>query len=197
MIVHREAYPYPTDLPEGRWEVYNVTLPNKPTHTVEVAFQSLTTKLNLIPDIMVFEPHEWDTPQQLVVYAVEDTLNEPSPYSASFNMSLSSGDKNFNHAPVPNYNLTVEDNDEGRRHPRSEVVLCLNCFFFCYLAKMKLFFRVHLYGRKPQLIILVRQHSSHLPSLSRSSTTQILPLGAQSTCLGTSCLVMRRRWIRS
>ena len=109
----RETYPYPADLPEGRWEVYNVTLPSMPTHTVEVGFQSLSSQIKLVPDSMVFEPEEWDVPQQLVVYALEDSINAPSPYPASFNMTVSSGDMNFDRVPVPDYNLTVEDNDEG------------------------------------------------------------------------------------
>ena len=93
--------------------MYNVSLPSVPTHTVEVEFQSMSSRIKLVPDSMIFEPEEWNTPQQLVVYALEDSINAPSPYSASFNTTVSSGDKNFDDVPVPDYHLTVEDNDEG------------------------------------------------------------------------------------
>ena len=81
---------------------------------------------------MVFEPEEWDVPQQLVVYALEDSINAPSPYSASFNTTVSSVDMNFDQVPVPDYNLTVEDNDEGMLYvePWEVCVLCLCCFCF-------------------------------------------------------------------
>lgn len=62
---------------------------------------------------MSFEPEAWDTPQDLVVYAIEDAVNMDSPYPASFNMSLESADTNYNEQYVPDYNVTIEDNDEG------------------------------------------------------------------------------------
>ena len=118
VIMRKETYPYPSDIPEGRWAVYEVTLPSKPTHKVIITFHTLTDKITLAPTTMIFEPDDWNTPQDLVVFAVEDSLNLPSPYPASFNMSLSSQDNNFNEYPVPNYDLTVEDNDEGKREDK-------------------------------------------------------------------------------
>ena len=93
--------------------MYNITLPSMPTHTVEVEFQSTSSRINLVPSRMIFEPKEWNTPQLLVVYALEDPFNMPSPYSASFNTTVNSSDKNFDNVRVPDYHLTVEDNDEG------------------------------------------------------------------------------------
>ena len=37
----------------------------------------------------------------------------PSPYPASFNLSLSSEDFNYDEEAVPDFNVTLEDNDEG------------------------------------------------------------------------------------
>lgn len=62
---------------------------------------------------MVFEPEDWNIAQDLVVYALDDRVNRDSPYPASFNMSLASQDINFNEYPVPDFDLTVEDNDYG------------------------------------------------------------------------------------
>ena len=35
---------------------------------------------------------------------------------AAFNLSLSSVDFNYNQAPIPDFNVTLEDNDDGRGH---------------------------------------------------------------------------------
>ena len=45
--------------------------------------------------------------------ALEDGVNMESPYSSGFNMTLESEDKNFDGQSVPDFKVTVEDNDEG------------------------------------------------------------------------------------
>ena len=114
VVVRKESYPYPTDIPEGRWAVYEVTLPNMPEETVTVTFRSLSDRITLSHQVMTFEPEQWNHPQDLVVYAVDDSANFPSPYPAAFNMALSSKDMNYDGASLPDFNLTVEDNDEGK-----------------------------------------------------------------------------------
>ena len=112
LIVPKEMYPYPPDIPEGRWAVYEVTLPNRPYFPVTVTYHTITDTIALSHPLMTFEPDGWNIPQDLTVYALEDSLNMRSPYAAAFNLSLSSTDKNFN-GPLPDFNVTVEDNDEG------------------------------------------------------------------------------------
>ena len=62
---------------------------------------------------MTFEPDVWDIPQELTVLALEDEVNMESPYNSGFNMSLESVDKNFDGQSVPDFKVTVEDNDKG------------------------------------------------------------------------------------
>ena len=45
--------------------------------------------------------------------ALEDKVNIESPYNSGFNMTLESEDKNFDGQSVPDFKVTVEDNDEG------------------------------------------------------------------------------------
>ena len=71
VIMRKERYPFPTDIPEGRWAVYEITLPSKPTHTVTITFHTLTNKMSLGPVVMSFEPEDWNRPQDLVIYAIE------------------------------------------------------------------------------------------------------------------------------
>ena len=112
LIVPKETYPYPPDIPEGRWAVYEVTLPNRPRFPVTITYHTITDTITLSHAQMIFDPDGWNIPQNLTVYAVEDNINMRSPYAAAFNLSLGSMDKNFN-GPLPNFNVTVEDNDEG------------------------------------------------------------------------------------
>lgn len=112
LIVPKEMYPYPPDIPEGRWAVYEVTLPNRPRFPVTVTYHTITDTIALSHSHMTFVPDVWNIPQDLTVYALEDAINTRSPYAAAFNLSLSSLDRNYN-GPLPNFNVTVEDNDEG------------------------------------------------------------------------------------
>ena len=45
--------------------------------------------------------------------ALEDGVKMESPYNSGFNMTLESEDKNFDGQSVPDFKVTVEDNDEG------------------------------------------------------------------------------------
>ena len=46
-------------------------------------------------------------------FSLSSLPNRLSPYLASFNLSLSSEDFNYDEEPVPDFNVTLEDNDEG------------------------------------------------------------------------------------
>ena len=55
-------------------------------------------------------------PQILTVYATEDDINAViSPYMASFNMSLTSRDDNYDGADIDDFEVSVEDNDDGEQ----------------------------------------------------------------------------------
>ena len=114
VIIPRETYPSFRRIPEGRWSVYNVTLPNMPYYTVTITFHPLTPTITLSHVEMTFEPHNWDVPQILTVYATEDNVNTISPYMASFNMSLTSLDENYDGAEIDDFRVSVEDNDDGK-----------------------------------------------------------------------------------
>ena len=114
VIIAKETYPYPPDIPEGRWAVYEVTLPNMPYHPVSVTYRTLTNTIRLSHMDMTFEPDVWNIPQYLTVFARDDEINSVSPYTASFNMSLMSLDSNYDGADVDDFRVTVEDNDEGK-----------------------------------------------------------------------------------
>ena len=109
--------------------MYNVTLPNRPYHNVTITFHPLTPTITLSHVEMTFEPDNWDVPQILTVYATEDDTNIFSPYMASFNMSLTSLDENYDGAEIDDFNVTVEDNDDGETAYISSHL----CFIYSYM----------------------------------------------------------------
>ena len=114
-IVARESYPTYRHIPEGRWSVFNVTLPNMPYHNVTITFHPLAPTISLSHAEMTFEPSSWNVPQILIVHAIDDDVNTvESPYMASFNMSLTSLDDNYDGAEIEDFGVTVEDNDDGQ-----------------------------------------------------------------------------------
>lgn len=62
---------------------------------------------------MVFTPDQWNTPQQLLVYAIEDDIDMEYQYESSFSTSIVSNDMNFHEEPVDDFPISIEDNDEG------------------------------------------------------------------------------------
>ena len=114
-IIPRETYPSFRHIPEGRWSVFNVTLPNQPYHNVTITFHTLTPTITLSLVDMTFDPTNWDIPQILTVFATEDDVNAAiSPYVASFNMSLTSLDHNYDGAEIEDFDISIEDNDDGK-----------------------------------------------------------------------------------
>ena len=46
--------------------------------------------------------------------ALDDCVNMVSPYQTGFNLTLKSEDFNYDEQEISNYNITIEDNDEGK-----------------------------------------------------------------------------------
>ncbi len=113
MIVPKEAYPDPTNIPEGRWSVYLVSLPNRPSHTLTIVYHTATPTITLSPFQMTFEPEAWNIPQELTVIAIDDSVHMASTYRSGFNLTLLSDDKNYGGITLPDFNVTINDNDNG------------------------------------------------------------------------------------
>ena len=113
LIRRKEVYPNPPSIPEGRWDVYLISLPNRPYDLLTITFHPLTPTIGLSPYQMRFEPDYWNVEQELTVIALEDNVNMESPYSSGFNLTLESEDMNYDGQELPDFNVTVEDNDEG------------------------------------------------------------------------------------
>ena len=112
-IEQKETYPYADDVPEGRWAVYEIQLLNKPTHTVTLQLSVITPVITLSHDQLIFHPDNWNTLQDLTIFAVDDTINRQSPYIGAFGIKSISYDKNYDDVPIDDFVFTIEDDDEG------------------------------------------------------------------------------------
>jgi hypothetical protein len=113
IIIRKEVYPDPPSIPEGRWDVYLVSLPNRPYFPVTITFVTLTPTITSSPLSLTFQPEVWNIPQELTVIAVEDGVNRGSTYETGFKLALDSEDMNYNQRDLPDLEVSVEDNDEG------------------------------------------------------------------------------------
>ena len=138
LIIPREMYPSFRHIPEGRWSVFNVTLPSQPYYNVTITFHPLNPTIYLSHVEMIFQPSNWNVSQILTVFATEDDINAIlSPYSASFNLSLTSRDYNYDGADIDDYEVTVEDNDDGKQVnylPYPLRVFCMFCSLLLSIA---------------------------------------------------------------
>ena len=125
-IEQKETYPFADDVPEGRWAVYEIRLLNRPTHTVTLRLTVITPSITLSHDQLIFHPDEWNVVQDLTVFAVNDDINRPSPYTGSFSIKSISIDKNYDDVPIDDFVLTIEDDDEGI----SVIIVTHNSMFF-------------------------------------------------------------------
>lgn len=112
-IEQKETYPFADDVPEGRWAVYEVQLLNRPTHTVTLQLTVITPVFTLSHYQLIFHPDNWNTVQDLTVFATDDDISRQSPYIGSFSIKSISYDKNYDDVAIDDHVFTIEDNDEG------------------------------------------------------------------------------------
>lgn len=73
----------------------------------------ITPTITLSQYRLIFHPDNWNTVQDITVFAVDDDINRQSPYTASFSIKSISSDKNYDDVDIEDFMLTIEDNDEG------------------------------------------------------------------------------------
>lgn len=93
--------------------MYEIQLLNKPTHTVTLQLTIITPVITLSHYQLIFHPDNWNTLQDLTVFAINDDINRPSPYTGSFSIKSISFDKNYDDVGIDDFVFTIEDNDEG------------------------------------------------------------------------------------
>ncbi len=89
-------------------DTYTVVLDSEPTADVTIALGS-NAQFTRSPAPLIFTALNWDTPQTVTVTAVDDDIDETSPFTGSISHSASGG--GYTGMSIPNVSVDVIDND--------------------------------------------------------------------------------------
>ena len=84
----------------GSSDSYTLTLQTQPTAEVRISLSTSGAQLSLNSSELIFTPDNWNTPQSVVVSAVDDALTEGS-LTATIQHSISSTDANYEGVTIP------------------------------------------------------------------------------------------------
>ncbi|MFM9102451.1 MAG: S8 family serine peptidase, partial [Cyanobium sp.] len=94
----------------GGTDSYTLTLQTQPTAEVRISLSTSGGQLSLNSSELIFTPDNWNTPQSVVVSAVDDALTEGS-HTATIQHSISSTDASYAGLTIPALTVQVQDND--------------------------------------------------------------------------------------
>lgn len=92
----------------GATDTYTLVLNTRPASLVTISFNT-GSQLQPIANIS-FNPGNWNTPQTVVVQAIDDAINEGN-HTGTIIHTVTSGDVNYNGLAVPNITVAITDND--------------------------------------------------------------------------------------
>jgi large repetitive protein len=103
----------------GAGDAYTVVLATQPTSnvTVNISFAPLQVIVNGDTDgttSLIFTPADWDTPQSVTVFAVNDTLFEANPHTSVIQQTITSTDLVYNAINPADVTVSITDNDTIR-----------------------------------------------------------------------------------
>jgi Ca2+-binding RTX toxin-like protein len=98
-----------TAVTEGGADTYTLVLKTQPTANVIVTLAP-DTQTSTDKTTLTFTPENWNTPQTVIVTAINDTLPEGT-HTSTIQHTLSSTDANYSSLTIPNLAVAVTDND--------------------------------------------------------------------------------------
>ena len=107
-----------TDVTEGgATDTYDVVLLSQPLTGTTVTITIATTdgQTTTTPTSLIFDENDWDTPQTVIVTAVDDTLGEGSPHMGTITHTATSADTNYDGIGINDVVANITDNDDGGR----------------------------------------------------------------------------------
>ena len=91
---------------------YTVVLGTAPTSNVTVNLSFNSAQLSPNQASLTFTPSNWDTPQTVLVSAVDDSEVE-GIHVSSVSHTATSSDPTYNNIEIPEVSFTIQDNDNG------------------------------------------------------------------------------------
>nr|NCR77171.1 hypothetical protein [Microcystis aeruginosa K13-06] len=93
----------------GNTDTYSLVLKTQPTADVTITLTG-NNQITLNSTTLTFTTTNWNTPQNVTITAVDDTLTEGNQ-TATITHNISSTDTNYNGLTLPNVNVSIQDND--------------------------------------------------------------------------------------
>ena len=93
----------------GNTDTYSLVLKTQPTADVTITLTG-NNQITLNSTTLTFTTTNWNTPQNVTITAVDDTLTEGN-HTATITHNISSTDTNYNGLTLPNVNVSIQDND--------------------------------------------------------------------------------------
>ncbi len=98
-----------TTVTEGATDSYTLVLRTRPTAAVTISLTS-DDQTSLDKPTLTFTPDNWNSPQTVLVTAVDDALTEGA-HTSLIRHTVSSSDPNYNALSIPDINVAINDND--------------------------------------------------------------------------------------
>jgi hypothetical protein len=94
---------------------YTLVLDRSPTSPVTVDLSADADQVTVTPLQVVFDQNDFDTPQTILVTAVDDDATESHPHATSISHTVSQpgGSQEFDGGAVPNVSVSIGENDCG------------------------------------------------------------------------------------
>ncbi len=93
----------------GNTDTYSLVLKTQPTADVTITLTS-NNQITLNSTSLTFTTTNWNTPQNVTITAVDDTLTEGN-HTATITHNISSTDTNYNGLTIGTVNVSIQDND--------------------------------------------------------------------------------------
>ncbi|RNE89306.1 VCBS repeat-containing protein, partial [Marichromatium sp. AB32] len=100
----------------GATATYTLVLDTQPSADVTVTLDTTNDQVSVDQTTLTFTPEDWDTPQQVTVTAVDDSVGE-GPHRGVISHTVTSTDAGYDGAAIDNVQVAVTDDDLPTEEP--------------------------------------------------------------------------------
>ncbi|RNE88520.1 FG-GAP-like repeat-containing protein, partial [Marichromatium sp. AB31] len=100
----------------GATATYTLVLDTQPSADVTVTLDTTNDQVGVDQTTLTFTPEDWDTPQQVTVTAVDDSVGE-GPHRGVISHTVTSTDSGYDGAAIDNVQIAVTDDDLPTEEP--------------------------------------------------------------------------------
>jgi len=95
---------------DGATDSYTVALRSAPASEVTVTLTTNNSQISSSLSVLTFTPLNWNTPQSIIISAVNDTAGE-GKHTSAINYTVNSADPNYHNIAVDTTHISITDND--------------------------------------------------------------------------------------